>query len=75
MISPQQPAVSVMSELEWAQVMPAEAYWRARIATELISLLCDEGYSDCWEANGEHCKTIEKAQDVALGIKTQKPTE
>ena len=75
MISPQQPATSVMGELEWAQVMPAEAYWRARIATDLISLLCDEGYSDCWGVNGEHCEVIKEALDVAMGIKTQKPTE
>lgn len=69
MISPQQPAMSVMGELEWAQVMPAEAYWRARIATDLIGLLCDEGYSDCWRSNGEHCEVIKEALEFIMVAK------
>jgi hypothetical protein len=27
-----------MGELTWAQVMPAEAYWRERIAHEIMSI-------------------------------------
>ena len=64
MISPQQPATTAMGELKWAQVMPAEAYWRERIADELTSLLCDNGNSDCWGVNGEHCDNIKEAQEM-----------
>jgi len=65
MISPQQPATNPMGELEWAQVMPAEAYWRDRIAKEISDLLCDNGKSDCFGVNGEHCDTIKETMSIA----------
>jgi hypothetical protein len=42
MISPQQPATTAMGELTWAQVMPAEAYWRERISKEIEEINLDE---------------------------------
>lgn len=38
MTSPQQPATTAMGELTWAQVMPAETYWRELIAKQIESM-------------------------------------
>ena len=42
MTSPQQSATTSMGELTWAQVMPAEAYWRERISNEIMLIDLEE---------------------------------
>lgn len=62
MISPQQPATTAMGELKWAQVMPAEAYWRERIAKEILEA---NGY-ECFDWS---CNVLDMAIYVAKGLK------
>lgn len=67
MISPQQPATTSMGELTWAQVMPAEKYWRERISEEIaqeIESMCEgivPRYKPC-----SHCQD---AAAIARGKK------
>lgn len=60
MISPQQPATTAMGELKWAQVMPAEAYWRERIAKEILEA---KGY-ECFDWS---CNIVDRAAQIARG--------
>ena len=62
MISPQQPATTAMGELTWAQVMPAEKYWRERIAKEIEGT---KGY----ECHNWSCNVLDMAIYVAKGLK------
>jgi hypothetical protein len=61
MTSPQQSAVNLMGELTWAQVMPAEAYWRDRIVKEIEQMCVGElpQYKPC-----SHC--IETAEYIRI---------
>jgi hypothetical protein len=61
MISPQQPSINPMGELQWAQVMPAESYWRDRIAKEIEQMCVGElpQYKPC-----SHC--IETAEYIRI---------
>ena len=61
MISPQQSVKNYMSDLTWAQVMPAEAYWRDRIAKEIEQMCVGElpQYKPC-----SHC--IETAEYIRI---------